>query len=82
MSLHILQQVGSSIRNNGAFTIMADECTDISNMEQFTVCIRWVDEMLIDHEDVIGLRYIETIDANCLVEAIKGVLLTNEPETF
>ena len=54
---------------------MADECTDVSNKEQFTVCIRWVDETLTDHEDVIGLRHVEKIDANCLADAIKDVLL-------
>ncbi len=75
MALHILRQVGSSIRNNGVYTIMADECTDVANKEQFAICIRWVDETLTDHEDVIGLRQVETIDANCLVDAIKDVLL-------
>ena len=75
MALHILQQVGSSICNNGVYTVMADECRDVSYKEQFTVCIRWVDETLTDHEDVIGLRHVETIDANCLVDAIKDVLL-------
>ena len=52
MALHILRHIGSSIRNNGVYTVMADECTDASNKEQFIVCIRWVDKTLIDHEDV------------------------------
>ena len=49
---------------------MADECTDIDNKEQFVVCIRWVDEALIDHEDVIGVYNVGTIDANTLTAAI------------
>lgn len=75
MALHILRDVGCSIRRNRMYTVMADECTDVANKEQFTVCIRWVDEELADHEDVIGLRQVDTIDANCLASAIKDVLL-------
>ena len=76
MAMHILRQVGSSIRKKGTYTVPADKCTDVSNKEQyFTACIRWVDETLTDHEYVIGLRHVELIDANCLVDAIKDVLL-------
>ena len=32
---------------------MADECTDVSNKERFTICLRWVDEDLVDHENVL-----------------------------
>ena len=44
MALHILRQVSNSICRNGFYTIMADECTDVANKEQFTICIRWVDD--------------------------------------
>ena len=50
---------------------MADECTDVSNKEQFTICIRWVDEKLVDHEDMIGMYNVDAIDANCLVSALR-----------
>ncbi len=39
MALHILREVGSK---NGAHTVMADECTDVSNKEQFTVSDGWM----------------------------------------
>lgn len=74
MPLHNLRQVGHSICNSGIYTIMADECTDVSNVEQFTISIGWVRENLINYEDVISLRHIEIIDANCLTEATKDVL--------
>ena len=54
---------------------MADECTDIANKEQFVICIRWVDNTLTDHEDVIGLYNVDTIDSNKLVATIEDVLL-------
>ena len=57
------------------FTIMADEFTDIANKEQFVVCTRWVDETLTDHEDVIGVYNVDTIDARTLTSAIHDVLL-------
>ena len=75
MALRIIRELSSNIREAGCYTIMADECTDISNKEQFTICIRWVDEGLEDHEDFIGLYEVPTIDADTLVHAIKDTLL-------
>ena len=41
MGLNILRTVGKNIRDDAVcFSIMADECTDIANKEQFTVCLR------------------------------------------
>ena len=54
---------------------MADECTDKSNKEQFTICMRWVGEDLQDHEDFIGLYEVDSIDAKSLVLAIRDTLL-------
>ena len=53
MALNIVRRISASIVSNGFFTIMADDCTDVANKEQFVVCIPRVDETLIDHEDVI-----------------------------
>ena len=33
------------------FSIIADEYTDINNQEQITICLRWVDDKLEEHED-------------------------------
>ena len=54
---------------------MADECTDVSNKEQFTICLRWVDGNLVDHEDVLGLYNVGTIEADSLVKAIFNVVV-------
>ena len=45
------------------FSIMADECTDISNKEKFTICLRWVGKDLKDNEDFIGLYQVDSITA-------------------
>ncbi len=75
MALRILRHISACIVRNGFFTVMADECTDIANKEQFAVCIRWVDESLTDHEVVIGVYNVGTIDADTLTAAICDVLL-------
>ena len=75
MALHILREVSNNIAGSHCFSIMADECTDCSNKEQFTINIRWVDEHLNEHEKFIGLYQVSTIDAESLVSAIRDVLL-------
>ena len=75
MALHILRDVSKNIAAASCYSVMADECTDCSNKEQFTVNIRWVDEQLKEHESFIGLYKVDTIDADSLVFAIRDVLL-------
>lgn len=55
--------------------VMADECSDIANNEQFAICIHWVDETLTDHEDIIRVYNFGTIDVDTLTAAICDVLL-------
>ena len=43
MAIHILREVSHNIADSHCFSIMADECTDCLNKEQFTINIRWVD---------------------------------------
>ena len=54
---------------------MADECKDVANNEQSVICIRWVDNTLTDHEDVVGLYNVGIIDSGALVTTAKDVLL-------
>ena len=75
MALYLVTQICRNVATNGFYTIMADECTDVSNKEQFTICLRWVDEELVDHEDVLGLYKVDAIDAGSLVHAIDDVLI-------
>ena len=75
MALHIVRQICKDVAINGFYTIMADECTDVSNKEQFTICLRWVDGNLADHEDVLGLYTVGTIEADSLIKAIFDVVV-------
>lgn len=74
MALHIVRKICRDVARNGFYTIMADECTNVSNKEQFTICLRWVDENLVDHEDVLRLYNVGTIEAENLVKAILDVV--------
>ena len=76
MAISILRDVGTSIKTSGWYTIMADECSDVSNKEQFVIYIRWIDAtQLCEHKDVIGLYHVDAIDAKTLVAAIEDVIL-------
>ena len=75
MAFHILRQLSKNIQENGWYAIMADECTDVSNVEQFTICIRWVDKYLESHESFIGLYEVDSITSDTLVSAIKDTLV-------
>jgi len=44
---------------------MADECSDVANKEQFTICIRWIGQDLQDHENFIGLYEVNSISTDC-----------------
>ena len=76
MSLQITRGIANDIQKAKFFTIMIDECTDISNHEQLVICIRWVQRDNLDvHEDFIGLYHIDDTSANTLVATIKDCLL-------
>ena len=76
MALNILRMVGKNICDSSVcFSITADECTDIANKEQFTICLRWVGKDLEDHEDFIGLYQVDSITADSLTFHIKDALL-------
>ena len=75
MALKILQDIAKDINNSIFYMIMVDEVADASNHEQFVICLRWVDQCLEVHEDVIGLYKVDNIKANTLCTAIEDVLL-------
>ena len=53
---------------------MADEYTDTFNKEQFSFCIRTVDDNLEVKEDFLGYYELKTIKSATVVNAIKDIL--------
>ena len=75
MALGMMRQISANIQNATFFTIMADETADVSNKEQLVICIRWVDDCFVIHEDFIGLHPLERTTADQVVTILKNALL-------
>jgi len=55
---------------------MADKTMDVSNREQVTIILRWVDDSDFSvNEEFVGLYAVPSIDSNTLVSIIKDTLL-------
>ena len=74
LGLGVLREISSNIRDAHIYAIMADESADISNKEHVVVCIRWVDEKLIPHEDFIGINTVDRTTAEEIAEVLKNTL--------
>ena len=70
-----MQRILSKIREATWFAVLADETADISNQEQLSMSIRWVNKTYKVHEDFIGLVHVPNITASVLAIAIKDVLI-------
>ena len=75
IALKVLRGIASDMAESGYYSIMADETTDASNIEQLVICMRWVDKETTVHEDYIGLMPIAQTNANTIVSCINDVLL-------
>ena len=71
----VLRQMLSEVRKAEWFTLMSDETRDISNVEQATVVIRWVDDLFDVNEDFIGLVSVDDTTGETLTNALKDVLI-------
>ena len=67
----VLREISSKMKRSNFFTLKAGETADISNQEQVVVCIRWVGDDLISHEDFVSLKPV----ARCTAEEIVQVLM-------
>lgn len=74
MALHITRDIAAEFSGQW-YTLMVDETTDLSNIEQMVVCLRRVTDDLAVHEEVIGLYSLESTSANAIVSTVKDVLL-------
>ena len=74
MSAQVLRDLIQDIGNN-YFSIICDEYTDISNKEQLTLCLRWVDNDIKAYEEFLGFYQNPDISANTLKSVIKDSLL-------
>ena len=72
MGLSVLRKVAGRLAGQ-YYTIMADETTDISNTEQLVLCLRFVDDQLVSHEEFIGLHSMDDTTAECITRTIEDI---------
>ena len=75
MGKSLLRDLLITIREAKWYAIVADETRDISNDEQLSLSICWVDKSYIIHEDFIGMVHVLRTTADSLTAAIKDVLI-------
>ena len=51
------------------FSIMADECTDVTTLEELTICRRWV-ESGVPEEHFIEILSLKKANAECVYSAL------------
>ena len=59
------------------FSIMADECTDVTTIEELTICCRWV-ESGVPEEHFIEILPLKKANAESIYSALVGVLQGKE----
>ena len=69
----ILGQISVEVQQAGVFAIMADECRDVSRIEQLSVCIRYVNNGVVT-ERFLGFSDMHELDASAITDEIVSVL--------
>ena len=76
MANHALRLKLSEIHQSMFFGLMADEYTDVSNREQVSICLHWVNSKEFNvHEDFIGFYEVDNIQSKTIVQAITDPLI-------
>ena len=77
MSNSLILQIASHIRSGQCnfFSLIADEYTNISKLEQLTTCCQWIDKHLDSHEDFVVFYHIPNTVASTIESVLKDVLI-------
>jgi len=75
MAQQVLRKKLKEILEHDFFAIMADEYTDISNLEQLSVCLRTVSDDLEIEENFLEFYELNNIKSDSIVHAIKDIFL-------
>ena len=71
MALRVLREISANLHSIEFYTIKVDECTNVSNQEQVVAVLRWVDDHLTPHEELIGIYAVPCIELSTLMSIIK-----------
>ena len=75
MALQVLREVAQNIQSADFYSLMGDEATDVSNVLQLVICLRWVDCDLVAHDEFIGLKDMPCANADSVMAELKDALL-------
>ena len=67
----LLGQISAEAQQAGVFAIMADECRDVSRIEQFSVCIRYVNNGVVTEQFWVSMT---CMNASAITDEIASVL--------
>ena len=77
MAFIILRDIAKNIKDSIFYSIAADEVTDCSNKEQFTICFGWVDKGFNTHEDFFWVDALVIVIKDALIRL--NIPLSNAP---
>ena len=71
----IICSIIGEIQKFDFYSVLIDECVDVSNNEQLAICFRFVDSEFTVHEEFMDLYQCPDITANTLVTVLLDILL-------
>ena len=71
MALRVLRGVAENIQDVDFYSKMCDEASDVKNVSELVLCLRWVDDELEAHGGFIGLKNMPNTDADSIVRELK-----------
>lgn len=72
---YIQQKIVAKINKSKFFTVLADETTDISRIEQFSLCVRYLDNNDI-REDFLTFVPVQNVTGSGLAKTLKETLVS------
>ena len=75
IALQILREIAKNLQDTDFYSVMDDETTNVSNVSQLVICMRWVHLDLVTHDEFIELKDISCTSADSIVTEIKDKLI-------
>jgi len=71
----IRRKIVDKINQSKGFSVLADESTDISSIEQFSICVRYLDFEPNNCENFLGFVPVTDVSGQALANSIKNYLI-------
>lgn len=79
----IVKTIADNVNSSKCFSILADETSDISTTEQLSICVRYINNQNILHEDFLQFFVIESLSGVDLATSIlSGNYIKTETLSF